>query len=431
MNLLDYLAERSFHDRALEFYLEINQGYLLDLKDTRPFLEENFEESTLSVRYLNEKHLSGITYTLSLKKDDIELAISRAKSLSNRGFPSVYPQLAETYPDIKTTPFEPLERKDSLSLLERGRRSISSFKEITRLEREMLRCQKTSIYLIRGGKVLTWESPEYSFYLSVVADSGKKQATGYAYRESLDPARLNVESLYFRAGKKATALSKGERKGSLKCPILFPPESAIELISLLSFSLKGDEVIKGRSFLKSKLGKKVFSQALTLIDDGLDPELLESRPFDDEGSPQEKKTLIEKGEVKTFIWDAFYGSMASFSSTGNARRDDPASPPKVDFTNLYLQKGPNTREDLLRRERIVFEVLEILGSHTADPISGDFSFGVSGVLYEGGEEVDYLSEMALSGNIFEILKDIEVGEDLTFFGASGSPSILVSDMDLG
>ncbi|MCS7199302.1 MAG: metallopeptidase TldD-related protein [Caldimicrobium sp.] len=431
MNLIEYLGNKSLEDKALEFYIEDTEGYLLDLKNTQPFLEETFKETSLTVRYLNEKGLAGLSYTLSLKEKDIELAIAQAKSLSTLGSATFYPPLKDSYPHIKKTPYKRPSREEVLEALGTGRKLASSYKTIQRLEREILSCEREALLLIREGKILSWESPSYTFYVSVVADSGKKQATSFAYGEALSFDKLELQKLYQRACEKAQALSKGKRGKSLKCAILFPPESAIELLSLFSFSLKGDEVIKGRSFLKDKVGQRVFSQTLTIIDDGLNPELPESRPFDDEGCPQTKKTLIERGEIQGFIWDTFYALKASTSSTGNARRSDSARPPKVAFTNLYIQEGAYTLQELREREKLVFEVLEILGSHTADPISGDFSFGVSGILYERGEPVDYLSEMALSGNIFELFREVALGTDLSFFGSLGSPSILTSNMDLG
>jgi len=86
----------------------------------------------------------------------------------------------------------------------------------------------------------------------------------------------------------------------------------------------------------------------------------------------------------------------------------------------------------LKRFPQVFEVVEILGAHTADPISGEFSFGASGILYSQGEPVAYLSEMALSGNLFEVFERVvELGSDLTFYGSTGSPSILVEELEIG
>lgn len=429
--ILEKLLTLSAKDSSLEFYIETEKSFSLEFKDEIPFLEEEAEETYLAVRYLNEKGLCGITYTLSLTEDGINSAITLAKDLSTYGKASLYPPLPETYIEISTPSFPPPKKEDFLELHEIALSEAKAHRGIKRVERETYNFSSTKLYLIREGKKFEATLSEVSFYVSLVAKGKRKEASSYAYSSAISLERLKVRELVSRAAFKAYALSHSEKGSSQRVAILFPPECAIELLSLLSFSFLGDEVVKGRSYLKDKLGKKVFSPRLTLIDDGINPELPESRAFDDEGMPQEKTVLISAGEIKSFLWNYYYGRQAGFSSTGNARKKAPSSPPEVDHTNLYFLPSHLSKEDFLQREKRVFEVLEILGGHTANPISGDFSFGVSGILYEEGEAISYLSEMALSGNIFEIFKDVEVGGDLTFFGSLGSPSLLFQPMDLG
>lgn len=430
-NLEELLFEKSSKDPSLEFYLERERTYHLEFRDSLPFLEEEHRETLLTIRYINQEGLCGITYTLNLSGEAIDSSIKLAQELSSLGKSSLYPPLASSYPEVPFSPrnISPKELFSNLHNL--ARESLNQFKYITRLEREALTFSERQIYLFREGRALstTWE--EIHLFFSVVARSEKREASSYALYEGKTIKEELWKRLTERACEKAEALSKAERRAPLKVHTLFPPECAIELLSLLALSFRGDEVFKGRSFLKDKLGKKVFSSNLTLVDDGLTPDLMESRPFDDEGMPQGKTLLLDKGEIKGYIWDYYYGKKSGFTSTGNARKKDPASPPQVDFTNLYFLPGEKERAELLQREDRVFEVLEILGAHTANPISGDFSFGVSGILYEGGEPVDYLSEMALFGNIFEIFKEVELGRDLTFLGSLATPSLLFPKLVLG
>ncbi|MDM7202949.1 MAG: metallopeptidase TldD-related protein [Thermodesulfobacteriaceae bacterium] len=430
-DIIERLAEISLKEGRVEFFLERERGVTLEFRDTLPYLDEAFEEASLSIRYLNERGLCGITSTLSFSEEVLSSCLTLARDLSQIGKPSLYPPLASSYPQIRPYSFSAPSKEDLMSLIFTLRERVRKHREKIRLERENLNFSEREIYLIREGRVLSFISPEYSLFVSLVAESSKRRAEAYGYKVALKGEDLDAEALVERVCEKAKALSKAEKRPSLKVAILFPPECAVELLSILAFSFKGDEVVKGRSFLKEKLGKKVFSENISLLDDGIDPNLIESRPFDEEGMPQQKTLLIERGEVRSFLWDYYYGNEAGFSSTGNARRKDETSPPAIDFTNLYLLPGTTQKRDLLRKERKVFEVLEILGAHTANPISGDFSFGVSGILYEEGEVVDYLSEMALSANIFEIFQEVEVGSDLAFYGSLGSPSLLFPKMVLG
>ncbi len=428
---IEYLAELTEKEKALEFFLTRESGVHLEWRDTKPFLEKSYEEKALSVRYLNNKGLCGISYTLDLTKEGIEAAIERASFLSKKGLPAIYPELPEGYPEVKEIEYSEPQREELLKNLEKEREYLFSKSYIERLERESFSFSKEEIFLIREGRVLSFSIPEFTFFVSVVAKSDKKSASSFAYRSETSFKRINFLEIAKEAERKARALSLTEKGKALKVAVLFPPEASLDLLSLLSFSFKGDEVFKGRSFLKDKLGKEVFSKKLNIIDDGLYPELPETRPFDDEGMPQGRKILVKSGVVEGFIWDAYYGKLKGLSSTGNARRPDLTSPPKVDFTNLFIEAGEKTPLELLTLHNFTFEVLEVLGAHTANPVSGDFSVGVSGILYEKGEPVKYLSEMGLSGNIFELFRDLEVGEDLTFFGNTGSPSLLFPVMDLG
>lgn len=429
--LVEYLSGLTEKNKALEFFLTQERGIYLEWRDTKPFLEKTYEENALSVRYLNDRGLCGISYTLDLTEGGIKAAIERASFLSKKGLPAIYPELPTSYPEIKEIEYSFPQKEKILENLEKEREYLFSKGYVNRLERESFSFGVEEIFLIRDGRVLSFSIPEFSFFISVVAKSEKKSASSFAYRSATSFEKINFLETAIEAERKARALSLTEKGKALRVAVLFPPLASLDLLFLLSFSFKGDEVLKGRSFLKDKLGKKVFSEKFSLIDDGLFPELPETRPFDDEGMPQAKKVLVKSGVVEGFIWDVYYGKLKGLSSTGNARRPDLSSPPKVDFTNLYMERGQKSREELINSQKLVFEVLEVLGAHTSNPISGDFSYGVSGILYEKGEPVEYLCEMGLSGNIFELFRDFEVGEDLTFFGSIGSPSLLFHAMDLG
>jgi len=421
----------------VEFWIEIEEGFELEKRDRKDFLEEKYVDQNVSLRYLNKDGKAGLSYSASLNLLDLEVSVLKAKALSSYGVPSIFPEKEEKYPEIyfsKDLNISVNEVKEKLTELEEKAFGFDS--SITRVEKIKLSFGKIKYILIRNELELFWESPFYSFIISVVAKNNK-EAEAYEWYEGVE---FNYQTLLERielACQKAIALSKTKKGKNLKIPILFPPFLAVNLLELLEFSFLGDEVLKGRSFLKDKLEKNVFNEKITLFDDGINPSLPESRPFDDEGVAQNKKILIEKGIVKTFLFDTYWKGEAEKRGfkeikAGNSRRPDFSSFPKISSTNLYLKNGEVSKEDLIRAEKEVFEVLELLGGHIANPISGDFSFGVSGIYYKEGEVLDYFCEMALSGNIFELFKNVlELGSDLTFYGSIGSPSLLVEKMDLG
>jgi len=420
-------------EKGIEVWIEIEDGIELEKRDRKLFLKENYSDQSLTIRYVNKEGKGGLSYTTSLETEAIEEAYLKAKVLSSYGVPVCLPEPSQNYPGLSTQPFRKLTSEKILTFLEELEELAFNFDPaIKRVEKIKFAFGMNKYLLYRESLELTWETPFYSFVISVVAKSDKKEASAYEWFEGAVLDWETIEERTLLACKKAIALSRAEKTKSFKTPVLFPPFIAVELLDLLEFSFSGDEVLKGRSRLKDKIEKKIFSKKINLLDDGLREDLPESRPFDDEGVPQAKTILVENGILKNFLWDTYWGKKAGVSSTGNARRPDFSSFPKISTTNFYLEKGELKREELLKRFSQVFEVVEILGAHTADPISGEFSFGASGILYSQGEPVAYLSEMALSGNLFEVFERVvELGSDLTFYGSTGSPSILVEELEIG
>lgn len=429
--ITDTILELTQRERGLEFFLTYEEDYVLDFKDQKLYLENTSQEVALAIRYLNNKGKTGILYLSSPCWKKLKDAVEHAKVLSEYGQEGVFPKLSCENLAIERKRIDRPTKESLLTLLEEEREILAGYKKITRIEREILSWNRSRIFLIREDRILSEDLLSFGFSLSCIAHGSIKEASAFVSTEAISPERLNLAEMASWCAFKAEALSESRKRDSFKCPVLFPPELATELLNILAFSLNGEEVLKRRSKLADNLGKRIFAEGLTIIDDGVNPELVESRSFDDEGVPQQKTVLVGNGELRSFLWNCLTALKAGVHSTGNARRPDLASPPKVDFTNLYIAPGVHSRDSLLRMEKRVFMVLELLGVHTADPISGDFSFGASGVLYEDGEPTDYLAEMALSGNIFEIFKDLEVGSDLTFFGSLGSPSLLLPPMPLG
>ncbi len=430
--LKDFLKSK----KEIEFWIESEEGLEVEKRDCKNFLKEHYSEENITIRVLNENGKAGLSYTTSVDHNSLKQACSRAILLSEYGVPTIFPEVCN-YPDFSHGSFKFLSFEEIFEILNEIEDEIFSRFSVKRIEKLRFSCGKKRFALLRKDLELCYELPFYDFVISVVASSGEKEASAYEWFEGTVFSIEEIKERAFLACKKAIALSKTKKGKSLKIPVLFPPFVSIALLELLEFSFLGDEVLKGRSYLKDKLGKRTFSEVFTLYDDGTDPELPETRPFDDEGVAQNKKVLVEKGVVKEFLFNTFWRIEAEkigFSGikAGNSRRPDFTSFPKISSTNLYIEKGFLSKEELILLNSEVFEVIEVLGTHTSDPISGDFSLGVSGIYYRRGEPTDYLCEMALSGNLFNLFNNIiEVGSDLMFYGSIGSPSLLVNKMDLG
>jgi len=414
-----------------ELWGEIEEGLSVERRDRRLEAVSPYRETLFAVRVIHRGR-AGLSYTTRAEPEAVREAAERAYEVSR------FSEEEAEIPEFRDLP--ELEEKSVVRrspeelesfLLEAEETALSSDSRIHRIERTALSFSETTYFIFQsGGLSASFCAGSYSFLISLTAREGEEERSAWEWREALELSELNLRILARSAARRALDLLSARKISSRRLSILFPPQAAVVLLETLSHSFCGDEVLKGRSRLAGKLGERLFSPKIILVDDGLLPGGPETRPFDDEGVPQERTILVSEGTISAFLYDTLWGRRAGRRSTGNARRPSFRSLPTISTTNLYLEPGSFSPEALREAESTVFEVYEMLGWHTTDPISGDFSVGVSGVLHERGEKTP-LSGMALSGNLFDLLARVTaVGADLTFYGEVGSPSLLVAGLDL-
>lgn len=187
-------------------------------------------------------------------------------------------------------------------------------------------------------------------------------------------------------------------------------------------SLYADNVQKGRSMLSGKVGEEVFSKNLSIVDDGLLSGGIGSSAFDGEGVPSQRNVLAKEGILQGFLYDSYTAGKAKTASTGNAVRSGYSEVPRVGIRNLVI----SSKEAFgLAEEARGILVNSFIGAHTANPISGDFSVEAKNAFYVSGEEAKPIGSMMLAGNIFQLLKEIDVGKDVRAVGAVVTPSVKV------
>jgi PmbA protein len=204
-----------------------------------------------------------------------------------------------------------------------------------------------------------------------------------------------------------------------------------ELLGVLETAFSAESVIKGKSFLAGKDGKEVASPLVNIIDSGALEGQLGSSPFDGEGVKTGQTIVIKQGQLQGFLHNLYTANKMGVKSTGNAVRGSYKSTPEVGTTNFYLDKGKISREDLLKEIKRGVYVTEVMGMHTANPISGDFSLGASGLLIENGELTKPVKGIAIAGNLKELLMGIDaVADDLTFFVGKGAPTVRIQGITI-
>lgn len=263
----------------------------------------------------------------------------------------------------------------------------------------------------------------------VAAQNGSMQRD-YWYSSNRKFSRLESPQ---RVGEKA-AQRVLRRLGARKiktchCPVVFDPDMGASLLRSLSSALSGYSLYKGASFLIGKLGTKIASDLVTVVDDGTLPSALGSRPFDAEGLPTRKKTVVEKGELKSYLLDTYSGKKLGMPSTGNASRSV-GEPPGVAPSNFYLACGVHSPEEIIDSVKAGLYITELIG-FGINLVTGDYSRGAAGLWIENGKLTYPVEEVTIAGNLKEMLNNIEmVGNDLEMRGRIAAPTIKISQMTL-
>jgi PmbA protein len=186
-------------------------------------------------------------------------------------------------------------------------------------------------------------------------------------------------------------------------------------------------VFKKASFLGDKLGEKVAAECVTIVDDGLRPRGLGTSPFDGEGVPTRRTPLLEKGVLKSFLYDCYTARKAKAATTGNASRSY-ASLPHIGLNNLYLEAGPTPPEEIIQGVRQGLYVTAMLG-RGANTVTGEYSRGANGLWIENGELAFPVQEVTVAGDMLQMLLAIDaVGSDLAFRGAVAAPTLRFAEL---
>ena len=281
------------------------------------------------------------------------------------------------------------------------------------------------------GLDLNAEATRAYCQIMAIAAQGNEQEMGWEFDSSCTYAGLDVERVGREAARKAVEMLGAKGVPSGRYHVLFEPGAAAEMVEFVSASFVAENVLKHKSMLADKLHQKAFSPLISMVDDGLKDGGLGSFPFDGEGSPSQTTTVVEKGTVSTFLCDRYCARRMETGSTGNSQRNSIFAPPTVGVTNFFIRNGETAPAALIRDVSSGLVVRELMGMHTANPVTGDFSLGATGFWFRGGEPAHPVKGIALAGNVIELLARVDgVGNDLRFLHTIGAPSIRVEMLDV-
>lgn len=267
--------------------------------------------------------------------------------------------------------------------------------------------------------------------IMAIAEDGSDSQVGWDFDFNNFFDQLQFKEVGIRAAKKATERLGAKKIKTTKCPVVLDNVVSSEILGVLAPSFLAENLSKGKTLLLDKLDKKIFSSCIGIIDDGLLTGGIMSSPFDGEGTARQKTQLVKEGIIRHFLYDYYYGIKNGNPSTGNSSRSGVGSPPNMGISNFFIEKGGVSLAELLSDIKKGFLITEFMGVHTANSISGDFSLGAAGFWIENGKVTFPVKGAAVSGNIFNLLSNVEgVGNDLRFYGRIGAPSLRIKEMNI-
>lgn len=414
-----------------EIYFVRRKTHLVEGKDLKLDKKKDATREFFSIRVIKDKKAG---FSICSEKDKIPEAFQLASDLAQISDQDEF--LALPYPEqiknVEVFDEQLINKKELLpEILINMQKSAFFDKRIKKLRNAEISLTIDEKGIINSKGISVYQ-PFTSIMVHIVAIAEENDSQmGWAYRTERFLKNINVEDVGLEAGKKALMLLHPRKINSFKGIAVLSPYVACEFLELIAQAISAENYQMGKSLFSGKIGQPVINDKLNIIDDGLSPEKFGSTPFDAEGVPTSKKFLIRNGILTTLLHNTYTAKRAGTSSTGNAIRTDRGI--SVGPTNLYIDNEVKkiALEDLIKQVNKGIYIVEVMGMHTANPVSGDFSVGVSGVYIENGELKHPVREAIYSGNIVEVFKNIQaLADDLQFFGNTGSPTLLVEGADI-
>ncbi len=270
-------------------------------------------------------------------------------------------------------------------------------------------------------------------YVSVeaIANDGADDQTGWGLSAGRAPGDLDVEKAANDAIRRATSMLGAVKPVSFKTTAVFDPRTAATLFSIIGGALSGEAVVRGRSFFANRIGEVVAAPSFTLLDDPTDPRHFAASIFDGEGLACRRNVLIEDGQLKAFVYDTVSARRAGTASTGSAVRGGIAGSPSAGCRALQLIPGELDQAEIFRRVGHGIFVESLIGVHSGvNPVSGDFSVGVTGLMIRDGELAEPVREITVASTLQRMLLDVVfVGNDQEWLpGSAAGQTVAIANI---
>jgi PmbA protein len=417
-----------FHQDSRSFRVEFKDGVM----DTF----QKAQVTGLAVRVIKESRV-GFSFTSALGPSSIKKTVDTAVSMA-RVMPfdpavtlaeSVHlPILQDEIMDESLRRVTEAEKTEIARAIETAARLED--KRITTIRSAGYSDTIVAVRLVNSnGLAASGEAGFVRAWVELMAEHNRDQEMAYWMEQARSPEMINAAVVASKAARRALDSLGGKPIPSAKMPVIVENSVSVDLLHVLSHSFLAENHFKKLVSPKIKQGEPIISRKLSIVDNGLDARGDYAFPFDGEGTPSQRTQVVENGILESLLFDLSHARKLRSTPTGNCLRRSFEGLPVNGATNLLIEPGTTSVEELAVKVGTGLLVTELMGLHTANPVSGDFSVGAAGFKIEAGKVEHPVKGIAIAGNVVDLFANVlEVGNDFRFFGNMGAPSLLVETL---
>ncbi|MDO9412745.1 MAG: TldD/PmbA family protein [Pseudolabrys sp.] len=400
----------------------------IEVRDGAVEESESSEGDDLGLRVLVGKR-QAVVSTNDMSSDGYKTLAERAVAMARVASEDKYAGLADEAQLAKSFP--------DLDLIDRNLPTVQQLEQMARTAEEAGLAVKgisksggASASAGIGGMVLITSTGFRGAYLgsshglsmTAIAGEGTGMERDYDYSSVRHASDLTAPDKVGRsAGERAIERLNPRKVTTRKVPVVFDPRVASSLVGHLASAVNGASIARKTSFLREKMGQKLFADGIRIIDDPHRVRGLRSHPFDGEGVAGKKMALIDDGVLMSWILDCATARELGLTTTGHASRGVSSSP-SPSASNLHMEAGTMTPAELIADIKDGFYVTDLIGSGV-NGVTGDYSRGASGFWIENGQRTYAVSEVTIAGHLCDIFKNLTPANDLTFKHGVNAPTV--------
>lgn len=433
------LIDKSAAD-AGEVYLQKSEGVDIEVRDQAVERIKNTQAAGYGLRLVVDGRMAFVSSS-DLRDESLERTVAKGVDLARHSTPdesNVFApaSTAEVSVEVFDQSFDEISTERKVNLLKDTETlCFACDPVISKMEGLYYTDRKTETVIANTEGLLSRRtSTFFEFGATVVAEKDGDVENGWEGMEARFFDRLDPPSkIASTACQRAISSLGGTTISTQSAPVIFDRSVAYTVLIHFFQMVNGERIASGMSMLKDRIGEKIASDHVTIVDDPTLPGLPGSRPFDDEGTPSRRNVLLDGGVLKGFLFDVRNGIKSGAASTGNASRGGFRGAPGVASTNLFLAAGGIEPEEIVGSTARGLHVTSMTGWWVGiNPATGDFSSGAKGFWVEDGEAVHPVKNVTIASNVLTMLAGIDaVGSNLFHrFGTVG-PTFRVAEMKVG